>query len=107
MPLVIVALGILVLLVLMIAFRLNAFIALILVALGVGIAEGMNVNEVVDSIQKGVGATLGYLVLVLGFGAMLGGLIAESGAAQKITSALTKSFGIKHIQWAIVRPIIL
>ncbi|MDW7693351.1 gluconate:H+ symporter [Flammeovirgaceae bacterium SG7u.111] len=102
MPLVIVALGILVLLVLMIAFRLNAFIALILVALGVGIAEGMNVNDVVDSIQKGVGATLGYLVLVLGFGAMLGGLIAESGAAQKITSALTKSFGIKHIQWAIV-----
>jgi len=102
MPLIIVAIGIIVLLILIMAFRINAFIALILVALGVGIAQGMPVTEVVGSIESGVGSTLGYLAMILGFGAMLGALIAESGAAQNITQRLIKQFGIKNIQWAVI-----
>jgi Gnt-I system high-affinity gluconate transporter len=42
------------------------------------------------------------LVLILGFGAMLGKLVADSGAAQRITSKLVSSFGKKNIQWAVV-----
>ncbi|WP_026210761.1 gluconate:H+ symporter [Flexithrix dorotheae] len=102
MPLLIVFFGIVTLLFLMIKFRLNSFVALIIVSIGVGLAEGMPAVEVVNSIQHGVGSTLGSLTLILGFGAMLGVLIAESGAAQKITSSLIKKFGIKNVQWAIV-----
>ena len=102
MPLFIVFIGILVLLFLIMGLRFNAFIALTLVALGVGIAEGMQITEVVSSIQKGVGSTLGYLALILGFGAMLGALIAESGAAQGITNRLVDMFGMKNIQWAVI-----
>lgn len=102
MPLLIVALGILLLLFLIMVLRLNSFLALILVALGVGLAEGMAVEEVAASIQTGVGSTLGYLALILGFGAMLGALIAESGAANEITDRLVERFGIDRVQWAVI-----
>lgn len=102
MPLVIVALGVLLLLVLMIKCKVNGFISLILVALVVGIAEGMNPVNTVTSIQNGVGGTLGSLALILGFGAMFGKIIADSGAAQRISRSLINKFGIKRIQWAVV-----
>lgn len=102
MPLIIVAAGVVLLLCLIIFFRLNAFIALIIVALGVGVAQGTPVLDVINSIQKGVGGTLSSLALILGFGAMLGGLIAETGAAQVITERLTKVFGIKYLPWALI-----
>ncbi|MGV3586041.1 MAG: gluconate:H+ symporter [Adhaeribacter sp.] len=102
MPLILVAAAVLTLLLLMIVFRLNAFLALILVALGLGLAEGMTAKAAIVSVQKGVGDTLGSLALILGFGAMLGNLISESGAAQRITYSLMKKFGVKYIQWAVV-----
>lgn len=102
MPLIIVALGVLLLLVLIIVFKFNAFIALIIASLAVGIAEGMSVADVITAVQEGVGSTLGYLSLILGFGAMLGKLVADSGAAQSITTGLIETFGKKNIQWAVV-----
>ena len=102
MPLIIVALGIILLLILIIIFKINAFIAFIVVSLSVGVAEGMSLGKVVISIQNGIGETLGFLVMILGFGAMLGKLVADSGAAQRITSKLVSIFGLKYIQWAVV-----
>jgi gluconate transporter len=102
MPLIIITLGILVLLLLIIGLRFNAFIALIIVSLGIGVALGMPITEVIESIKEGVGSTLGYLALILGFGAMLGALIAESGAAQNITTKLIDKFGVKYIHWAVI-----
>ena len=102
MPLVIVAVGVALLLVLMIRFKLNGFIALILVALAVGIMQGMPVQKVMTSIKNGVGGTLGTLALIMGFGAMLGKLLADCGGAQRIATTLINRFGRKHIQWAIV-----
>ncbi len=55
-----------------------------------------------EAIQIGMGNTLGFLVMILGLGAMLGKLVSDSGAAQRITSKLVSSFGIKYIQWAVV-----
>ncbi len=102
MPLLIIAAGVCLLLLLIIVFRLNAFIALIIVALGVGVAQGAPVNEVIASITKGVGSTLSTLALILGLGAMLGGLIAESGAAQVITERISSRFGEKYLPWALI-----
>lgn len=102
MPLIIVAIGVLLLLVLILVFKLNSFLSLILAALVVGIAEGMPVVEVIAAIQKGVGDTLGILALILGFGAMLGKIVADSGAAQRIATSLTDTFGKENIQWAVV-----
>ncbi|WP_339836691.1 gluconate:H+ symporter [uncultured Maribacter sp.] len=102
MPLFIVIIGILLLFILIAKFKLNAFITFIIVSLFVGIAEGMDPISVVDSIQKGIGNILGFLVIILGLGAMLGKLVADSGAAQRITTKLVAKFGKKNIQWAVV-----
>ena len=102
MPLIIIAIGIGLLLFLILGLRVNAFIALILVSLGVGLSVGMSPAESVDAIQKGVGSTLGSLALILGLGSILGALIAESGAAQVISQRLIADFGTKNILWAMV-----
>ena len=102
MPLLIVVGGILLLFLLVVRFKLNAFIAFIIVSLLVGLAEGMPLEALVGSVQNGIGNTLGFLLLILGLGAMLGKLVADSGAAQRITSRLVEKFGQKYIQWAVV-----
>ena len=102
MPLIIVLLGILVLVLLIGYFKLNAFIAFIIVALGVGLAEGMAPADVSAAVQKGIGSTLGFLIIILGFGAMLGKLVADSGAAQRISNNLMKAFGKKYLLWALL-----
>jgi Gnt-I system high-affinity gluconate transporter len=54
------------------------------------------------SLEKGLGETLGFLVIIIGFGAMLGKLVAESGAAKTITSRIISFFGIKRVQLAVM-----
>lgn len=62
----------------------------------------MELNTIVESIEKGIGNTLGFLVMILGLGAMLGKLVAESGAAQKITNGLIQLFGVKNTRMAVM-----
>ncbi|MFG6495056.1 GntP family permease [Fictibacillus sp. UD] len=102
MPLFIVACGILALLLLIMYFKLNTFISLIIVSFGVALALGMPLGEIVKSIEAGLGGTLGHLALIFGLGAMLGKLIADAGGAQRIAITLIEKFGEKKIQWAIV-----
>jgi len=102
MPLLVITLGILLLFLLILVIRLNAFIAFILVGLAIGIGQGMELNAIMASIEKGIGNTLGFLVMILGLGAMLGKLVAESGAAQKITNGLIQLFGIRNTRIAVM-----
>jgi Gnt-I system high-affinity gluconate transporter/Gnt-II system L-idonate transporter len=102
MPLLLVIAAVLLLLLLIIRFKLNAFLALILVAMALGLAEGMPVKAVLTSVQNGIGGLLGSLVMILGFGAMLGNVLQESGALQRITYRLIDLFGLPRIQWAVL-----
>jgi Gnt-I system high-affinity gluconate transporter len=82
--------------------KVNAFIAFLIVSILTGLAIGIPLNQVSASVQKGIGSTLGSLVIIICLGAMLGKLVAESGAAEKITSVLADVFGKKNIQWALM-----
>ncbi|MFI5186380.1 MAG: gluconate:H+ symporter, partial [Chitinophagales bacterium] len=57
-------------------------------------------NKIAKSVDKGLGDTLGSLVIVIALGAMLGKLVAESGAAQRIAYTLRNVFGYKYLAWA-------
>lgn len=72
------------------------------VAIFAGLLLGMPATTLVTAIQKGMGDTIGTLVTIVVLGAMLGKLIAESGAAQRIAFVLAKAFGLKYIQWALL-----
>jgi Gnt-I system high-affinity gluconate transporter len=102
MPLLIVIAGIILLLVLILVFKLNAFLAFVIASLAVALGERMPLEKAISSIESGIGNILGTLVIIIGFGAMLGKLVAESGAAQKITTRIINAFGIKRVQLAVM-----
>ena len=101
-PLLIVILGVLLLLLLITVAKFNAFIAFTVVCLFVGLTMGLSLDETIEALKKGIGDTLSLLVLILGFGAMLGRIIADSGAAQRITQTMVTGFGLKRVHWALM-----
>ena len=94
--------GILFLVVLIAFARVNAFLAFLIVSILSGLFLGIPVDKVMASVQKGIGDTLGSLIIVILSGAMLGKLVAESGAAQRIVGVLARSFGEQNIQWTLM-----
>ena len=82
--------------------KISPFISLLVVAIVTGLCLGMPAADLLKSIEKGVGSTLGGLALILCLGAILGKILEESGAAEKITITLIKGFGLKKIQWAVM-----
>jgi Gnt-I system high-affinity gluconate transporter len=100
MPLLLSFLGILCLILLILWIKLDTFISFIVVSVALGLVSGLDIHQISDAIQKGIGNIMGALVVIMGFGAMLGRLIAESGAAQQITQSLVRMSGTGRIQWA-------
>lgn len=94
--------AIVVLIVLIARYRLNPFITLTVVSLGLGLAAGMPMNQIVSAYEQGVGKVLGHIALVVALGTMLGKMMAESGGAERIARTLVKSFGEKNVHWAMV-----
>ena len=82
--------------------HLNAFIALTISGLALGIAAGMPLGEVANSFQKGMGSTLGFLATVLGLGTILGKMLEVSGGAQRLAQTLLRTFGVKRAPWAMM-----
>lgn len=80
----------------------NPFIAFLIISICAGLFLGIPFNKIVGSVQKGLGDTLGSLVIIIVLGAMLGKLVADSGAAQKIASVMMRAFGVKYIHWALM-----
>jgi Gnt-I system high-affinity gluconate transporter len=83
-------------------FKVNAFLAFLIVSIIAGLSLGLPLAKVVGSVEKGIGDVLGSLTIIITTGAMLGKLVAESGAAQKIAKISMDFFGEKYIQWAMV-----
>jgi gluconate transporter len=82
--------------------KVSPFISLLIVAILTGLSLGIQPADLLKSIEKGVGSTLGGLALIICLGAILGKILEVSGAAEKISSTLIKSFGLKNIQWAVL-----
>ncbi len=82
--------------------KVNPFLAFLLVSITAALLLGIPLDKVTASIQKGIGDTLGSIAIIICLGAMLGKLVADSGAAQKIAEVLVNAFGVKYIQWALL-----
>ncbi|TVQ65940.1 MAG: gluconate transporter [Balneolaceae bacterium] len=93
--------SIILLLLLIIVFRIQAFISLLLVSFLVAVAAGIPVTEITDVIREGMGGILGYIAVVIGIGTMIGEILRVSGGAGQIASTLIRSFGEKKAPWAL------
>jgi Gnt-I system high-affinity gluconate transporter len=98
---VLILLGCIVMLVLLIAWaKVNTFLAFLIVSVTAALLLGMPATQIPQTVNKGLGDTLGSLAIIIVLGAMLGKLVAFSGAAQKIATVLKNTFGYKYITWA-------
>ncbi|HEY2858832.1 MAG TPA: gluconate:H+ symporter [Terracidiphilus sp.] len=82
--------------------KLNPFLSLFVVSLTLGIVAGMPFGTIIKSFETGLGNTLGHIAIVVALGTMLGKMMAESGAADRIALTLIKWFGAKHVPLAMV-----
>ncbi|MEO1487367.1 MAG: gluconate:H+ symporter [Bacteroidota bacterium] len=97
-----VSIGIAVLLFLILKLKINAFIALLIASILVGIIAGLNPKEIIDTVQTGMGNTLGFVATVVGLGAMFGAILEESGGAQAVAQFMISKFGLERAPMAMV-----
>src|ERR1700678_3769020 len=83
-------------------FKCNAFMALILASLAVGIGSGMPLADVATTFDAGVGKTLGGLAMIIGLGTILGKMLSESGAAHVIANQMVRWLGPKRLDYAVM-----
>lgn len=83
-------------------FKVDAFLSFVAVSAVAAIFLGVPLDTIPAIIDKGVGSILGDLTLIIVLGAMLGKLVAESGAAQKIADVMVYAFGTNKIQWGLM-----
>ncbi|MDZ7606326.1 MAG: gluconate:H+ symporter [Cyclobacteriaceae bacterium] len=86
----------------LILLRVNAFIAFLIASLAAGLFAGLEPLIVVSAIEKGLGNSLGSLVVILGFGAAIGKILSDSGAAQKISQVILLAAGDKYLPLAMM-----
>ncbi len=93
-------LGIAVVVVLITWLKVHPFLALILGSLLLGIIAGLAFTDTIASFQAGVGATVGNVGVLIALGAMIGGLLAESGGADRVVSAFVDRVSTRRLPWA-------
>ncbi|MCM4158934.1 gluconate transporter [Antarcticibacterium flavum] len=94
--------GIALLLFLILRLKIQAFLALLIVCIAVGIIAGMPATEILDTMRQGMGSTLGFVATVVGLGALFGGILEQSGGAQRLASFMLKRTGEKNAPWAMM-----
>lgn len=88
---------------LILKWRVQAFIALLLASVFVGVVSGtMELTEVGDTIKDSMGSSLGFIATIIGLGAIFGAMIEHSGGAQSLANGLLKFFGEKKANWAML-----
>ncbi|WP_271781928.1 GntP family permease [Aquimarina algiphila] len=97
-----VGVGISALLFMILKLKIQAFIALLIVCILVGIVAGLSPEMILDSIKNGMGGTLGFVATVVGLGALFGGLLEHSGGAQGLAKYILKLAGEKNASWAMM-----
>lgn len=97
---VLVIIGIILLVALISLLKIQPFISFLIVAMFLGLANGLKTSELIESIQKGIGTTLGAIVPIIILGSMIGKVISNSNANAVITDKLVHFFGPKKLPFA-------
>ena len=94
-------LGLAVILLLIIRFKIPAMIAILVGAVLIGLGAGMSFEQIIDSVNDGVGNTLKGIALLVGLGSMFGAILEISGGAQSLAVTLVRRFGDRKAAWAL------
>lgn len=93
--------GLAILLVLIIKFKIHAMISILIGAITIGIAAGMPFADIVSAVNDGISNTLKGIALLVGLGSMFGAILEASGGAQTLAVTMVKKFGDEKAAWAL------
>lgn len=93
--------AVIVLLILIMKFKIHAFVALTLVSLLTALVTGIEVNKILPTLLNGFGSTLASVALLVGLGAMIGRLLEITGGAKVLADTLINKFGEKRAPFAL------
>lgn len=93
--------GLIILLVLIIKFNVQAMIAILVGAIAIGLIAGMPLEDIVTAVNDGIGNTLKGIALLVGLGSMFGAILEVSGGAQTLAVTLVNKFGDEKAAWAL------
>lgn len=93
--------GLILLLVLIIKFKVHAMISILVGAIAIGLIAGMPLTSIVDSVNEGIGNTLKGIALLVGLGSMFGAILEVSGGAQTLAITMVRRFGDEKAAWAL------
>ncbi|ATJ92023.1 gluconate:H+ symporter [Acetobacter tropicalis] len=82
--------------------RLNPFITLFIVSVGLALVAGMPAEKAVASFEAGMGHVLGHVAGVMALGTMLGKILAETGGADQIALTISRVAGKRRLNWAMM-----
>ena len=88
--------------VLVIKFKIHAFLSLMLISVLVGIFTGMPLMSIIKSVQDGMGNILGFIAIVVGIGSIFGEILQVSGGAEALSRTMLKKFGEERSSWALM-----
>lgn len=74
--------GLIILLVLIIKFKIQAMVSILVGAISIGLLAGMPLSDIIDSVNQGIGNTLKGIALLVGLGSMFGAILEESGGGR-------------------------
>jgi len=94
--------GIALLLVLILKFKIQAFLSLLIASISIGLVGGMPPMDILTSMREGMGSTLAFVATIVGLGALFGAVLEHSGGAQSIAASLLKRFGIEQAPLALM-----
>ena len=83
-------------------FKIDAFISFVVISIFAAVLLGVPLESIPKLVDKGIGNIMGDLLLIIVLGAMLGKLVAESGAAKKIADVMVDLFGVKYLRWGLM-----
>ena len=93
--------GLVLLLVLIIKFKVQAMVAILIGAIAIGLLAGMPYEQIVTAVNDGIGNTLKGIALLVGLGSMFGAILEVSGGAQTLAVTMVKRFGDQKAAWAL------
>lgn len=96
----VIGVGIFVLLYLIIRRKLQPFVALVLVSVLIGLGAGMDISELIGSVNDGM-RSVGPIALIIGLGAMFGAMLEYSGGGQRLAQSLVEKVGEARAGWAL------
>src|SRR3954464_2277309 len=94
------AVAIVAVVVMIVRFKFNPVVSLVVGSAYLGLATGLGVEKTIDAIMKGFGDIMAEVGLLIAFGVLMGAILQQTGAIQRLVQSLMRLFGPKRMPYA-------